>query len=297
MSFAKYLEGRRRSEAAVERLGVAMSALQIRMADSLVDLLLDLDTTGGSNPKLRSTEANVMRVSEIMRLLKSEMADDMWLEAVGDYVDSFDVMEADIMGYAETLGKVDQQLITALKKHYKVVVAEFLTDPQSFAIDLFNPVQQNIITSIATEGPLKDLNESTRNIIKGTEEAPGAVVDAAKPMAETSATLYERSATSKVADQLGIEIYFYQGRNIDTTRPFCKERAGHAWHKKEIEAWADLDWAGKVDGKDKQTIFVYLGGWFSKRKSCRHVLIPVSGADVPKADIERMVSKGLIAPR
>ena len=66
MSFAKYLEGRRRSEAAVEKLAVAMSDLQIRMADQLVDLLLDLDVRNG---KVESTDANINRVSQIMALL------------------------------------------------------------------------------------------------------------------------------------------------------------------------------------------------------------------------------------
>ena len=294
MSFAKYLEGRRRSEAAVEKLAGAMSDLQVRMADQLVDLLLELDVKGG---KVESTEANVNRVSEIMRLLKNQLADDQWIEAVSDYVDSFDRMEGDIVGYMGTLGEVDERLITALKRHYKTVVAEFLTNPQSFAKDVFNPVQQNIITSIATNAPLKELNESTRTILRGAEDKDGAIVDAAKPMAETSATLYERSATSKIAEELGIELYFYQGRNIDTTRPFpCGNWAGHAMHRKEIEELADEDWAGKIDGTDKQTIFVYLGGWFGNKKACRHVLIPISGKDAPQEDLARMRSKGLIAP-
>ena len=291
MSFAKYLEGRRRSEAAVEKLAVAMSDLQIRMADQLVDLLLDLDVRNG---KVESTDANINRVSQIMALLKGNLADDTWIEAVGEYVDSFDIMEGDIVGYTETLGSVDKNLIAALKKYYKTSVAEFLLSPEVFAKDVFKPIEQNIITSISTNAPLKELNESTRTILKGTGEKEGAIVEAGKPMAETSATLYERSATSKIADELGIELYFYQGRNIDTTRPFCKARAGHAWHIKEIEAWAEEDWAGKVDGTDKQTIFVYLGGWFANRKSCRHVLLPVSIDSVPKEDLARMKANGYI---
>ena len=293
MSFAKYLEGRRRSEAAVEKLAGAMSDLQVRMADQLVDLLLELDVKGG---KVESAEANVNRVSEIMRLLKNQLADDQWIEAVADYVDSFDIMEGDIVGYMGSLGEVDERLITALKRYYKTSVAEFLTNPQSFAKDVFKPIEQNIITSISTNASLKELNDSTRTILKGQPEKEGAFVQAAKPMAETSATLYERSATSKIAEELGIEIYFYQGRNIDSTRPFCKARAGHAWHISEIQAWADDEWAGKIDGTDKQTIFVYLGGWFGDKKACRHALLPISGADAPAEDLARMRSKGLIAP-
>lgn len=292
MSFQKYLEGRRRSEAAVEKLEGAMSDLQIRMADKLVDLLFSLDVRNG---KIESTDLNVQRVADIMRLLKNELANDEWIAAVGDYVDSFDVLEADIVGYARTLGPMDQGLIAALKQHYKRSIAEFLLNPQSYAGDLFVPVESSILTSISTGGPIKELNETARVLIKGDEDKAGAVVETAKPMAENSATLYERSATSKVAEELGIEIYFYQGRNIDTTRPFCKERAGHAWHKKEIESWAALEWAGKVEGTDKQTIFVYLGGYFGLKKACRHILVPLDISDAPKADVDRMVEKGLIA--
>lgn len=70
---------------------------------------------------------------------------------------------------------------------------------------------------------------------------------------------------------------------MDTTRPFCKARAGKFFHRSEVEAWASMDWAGKMAGTDARTIFVTRGGY-----NCQHSLLPVSKFAVPAADRARI---------
>jgi hypothetical protein len=91
------------------------------------------------------------------------------------------------------------------------------------------------------------------------------------------------------SDAVGAEFFLYQGRPIDTTRPFCRARAGKYWHRREIESWADEEWSGKTKGTTTATIFNYLGGY-----NCRHVLVPVRQDVVPASDLERMRKAGYI---
>jgi hypothetical protein len=102
-------------------------------------------------------------------------------------------------------------------------------------------------------------------------------------------SVYERTATSVAAEAVGAEFFLYQGRPIDTTRPFCRDRSNKYYHKREIAGWADEDWNGKMAGTTSATIFQYLGGY-----NCRHVLVPVRQDQVPAADLQRMRERGYI---
>lgn len=292
MSFEDFLKARKVTDKASEDLDKAMSALQVRMADRLVELLRTLKVDARGN--IERTDTNVVAMAEIVRLLKSEMVDAEWVTAVTEYVSSFDDIEDAVLRYGSSLGEIDTGVLTAIKAHYQTTIAEFLLTPDSFSRSLFMPIDRTLSAAVTVGAEFQSTQDALKDHIKGTPDTLGGVQEAAKGPADTSATIYERSATQTIADQVGIEIFMYQGRNIDTTRPFCKERSGHAWHRKEIEKWADLEWAGKVDGTDAQTIFVYLGGWYGNRASCRHVLVPIAVRDTPKADLDRMREKGLI---
>lgn len=291
MSFADFQKARRVTDKSAEDLRAAMSALQVRMADRLADLLRTMDVKDG---KLVTSEANVARMAEVIRILRDQMNDPQWVEAVRAYVSSFDDIETAVLKYGASLGEVDDGPLTAIKAHYQTTIAEFLLNPASFNRSIFIPLDRTLSAAVTVGAEFDTTAKAMRDHIKGTPDTRGGIEQTATGAADTSVTVYERSATQTIADQVGSDIFMYQGRPIDTTRPFCLEREGHAWHRKEIEAWADLEWAGKVDGTDAQTIFIFLGGWYGDRASCRHVLVPINVRDTPSSDLARMRSKGLI---
>jgi len=86
-------------------------------------------------------------------------------------------------------------------------------------------------------------------------------------------SLYQMTQTYqlKISNDLGIEYYYYAGTKMKTSRQFCISRYGKVFTKKEIQSWPELNWAGKIPGTDKNTIFVYRGGY-----NCRHTLRPIS---------------------
>lgn len=89
----------------------------------------------------------------------------------------------------------------------------------------------------------------------------------------TTDSLYQMTQTYqlKISNDLGIEYYYYAGTKMKTSRQFCISRYGKVFTKKEIQSWPELNWAGKIPGTDKNTIFVYRGGY-----NCRHTLRPIS---------------------
>lgn len=291
MSLKAFLEARKAADAGADKLLSDMEALQGRLAERLTEELTQLETSGGV---ILNMEANIARLSRISSIVDELVRDEVWLNAVADYVDNMDGVTSDLLKYLKTLGPVDEAPLLALNRQFKALVADTLTNPQTYASSVTLPVAQDVGASIATQAPLSDAIKSVSIVVEGGEDAAGPIAGDLGPTAIDVAKVSERSITQKAADELGAKFYLYQGSEIDTTRKFCEERRGKVWHQKEIEEWASLQWDGKVDGTNEKTIFIYLGGWYGKEKGCRHALVPVAKRDVPASDLQRMRNKGLI---
>lgn len=95
---------------------------------------------------------------------------------------------------------------------------------------------------------------------------------------------FHRAYFKAAGDRVGLQWYRYVGGRIDSTRAFCKERTGKYFHRSEVEAWSDLNWEGKIDGTNAETIFTFAGGY-----NCRHTLVPVLAKVVPAEDRARIL--------
>ena len=78
----------------------------------------------------------------------------------------------------------------------------------------------------------------------------------------------DRSVQNVYAERLGLSYAVYSGTVMDTTRPFCEARVNKVFSRKQIAAWADLDFAGKPRIYDP---FMDCGG-----HNCRHHLSWIS---------------------
>ena len=288
MTLQQFLAERAKADDSVKRLLEGMSALQKRISDRLADDIADLDT---SNGRLVASEANINRINGIIASMERDFPDPEWQRAVGEYLRTFDVLDKAVIGYVGELGVVDAAVTRALRIQFKQQAADYLLSAQSFQGTLGTRIAQEVGASIASGGGYRDLVKAIDEVVDGMPDKDGALVGYARTSANDLVSIYERSATQIVSDAVGAEFYWYQGRPIDTTRPFCRARANKYFHRREIEAWGDLEpWSGQIPGTNSRTVFTLLGGY-----NCRHVLVPVARRDVPKEDIERMKSKGLIA--
>lgn len=286
MTLREFQEGQLAGDEGIAKMFDAMSGLQGRLATRIAGILGDLDVRGGT---ILPTEANIARLSEVMQAIEAGFVDDQYERAVRDYLRTFDKLTTNTATWANELGRFSPDLLTSLSRQYKTIAAEYLLNAQSFSLTMLNPIAQEVAGYIATGGRYRDLVDSVSTIVTGGGEADGALLGNARTAVNDLVSVYERTATSVAAEAVGADFFLYQGRPIDTTRPFCRDRANKYYHRREIAGWADEDWNGKMAGTTSTTIFQYLGGY-----NCRHVLVPVRQDLVPAADLQRMREKGYI---
>jgi hypothetical protein len=286
MTLREFQEGQLAGDEGIAKMFDAMSGLQGRLSTRIAGILGDLDVRGGT---ILATEANIARLSEVMQAIEAGFVDDQYERAVRDYLRTFDKLTTNTATWANELGSFSPDLLTSLSRQYKTIAAEYLLNAQSFSLTMLNPIAQEVAGYIATGGRYRDLVDSVSTIVTGGGEADGALLGNARTAVNDLVSVYERTATSVAAEAVGADFFLYQGRPIDTTRPFCRDRANKYYHRREITGWADEDWNGKMAGTTSTTIFQYLGGY-----NCRHVLVPVRQDLVPAADLQRMREKGYI---
>jgi hypothetical protein len=286
MTFREFTEGQKAGDEGIAKMFDALSGLQGRLATRIAGILGELDTRGGA---ILATEANIARLSEVMQAIEAGFVDPTYEAAVRDYLRTFDKLTTNTATWASELGTFSPDLLTALTRQYKTIAAEYLLNSQSFSLTMLNPIAQEVAGYIATGGRYRDLVQSVSDIVTGGEATDGALLGNARTAVNDLVSVYERTATSVAAEAVGAEFFLYQGRPIDTTRPFCRDRSNKYYHKREIAGWADEDWNGKMAGTTSATIFQYLGGY-----NCRHVLVPVRQDQVPAADLQRMRERGYI---
>lgn len=286
MTLSEYIEGQKAGDEGIAKMLLAMEALQGRLSGRIAEVLGDLEISGGT---LVASEANLARLAEVMQAIEAGFIDPQWERAVADYLNTFDQLGRNTLEWGRELGSVSPGLLNVLQRQYRIVAAEYLLTAQSFSLTLLNPIAQEVGSYIATGSRYGDLVRAVTDIVTGGDTTDGAILGNARTAVNDLVSVYERTATTVVSDAVGANFFQYQGRPIDTTREFCRARAGKYFHRREIEQWADEDWNGKMKGTTSSTIFNYLGGY-----NCRHVLIPVRQSAVPKEDLDRMRERGYI---
>lgn len=256
----------------------------------LLGLLEGLDREAGN---IVISEANIARIEQIINGLKDVFFDKDYLAAVKTFAGEFDTQakitkQLFAVGFDEIPNdKLFQEILRVTKRN-----AVSLFNDQAISQEYFEPLRISLTTSITSGASYKDTVESIRALTLGNSTAEGLVQSHAKTIARTSFSISDRAYTTQISQAYNIEFYKYSGSTIETTRPFCDSRHNKFYHKKEVEAWGDLDpWAGWMKGTNSSTIFTNLGGW-----NCRHSLIPVSVFAVPKKDILRAIDKGFFKP-
>jgi len=284
MTLEEFLKAREAGDEGIENLLEGMTAFQARLAQRMTEAMSALEVRGGI---LVASEANMANLATIMGGLEQGFSDPKWEAAVREYLDTFNTLGANVAAYSG--GAMDAALLAAMRKQYKTVAAEYLLNASSFGRTLAMPIAQEVGTYIATGARYGDLLGTVTNLITGGEAADGAILGQASTVVNDLVTVYERSAMDVAAQAMGSEFYYYQGRPIKTTRPFCRVRSNKYFHRGEIESWGNEEWSGQIPGTNAQTIFTLLGGY-----NCRHMLIPVTRDQVPPGDLQRMEANGYI---
>lgn len=248
------------------------------------------------------SKRNLALIEEIMAGLKSELQnkDGVYYKAVKSFTDEIKVQQGLTDDYFDDVfGSMGGTFAKEAALTTRRQAADLLLG-SSVEGTFFNPVREQITNSIISGSSYKETVSALREVIIGDKKKEGSLLSHVKQIAHDAFAIADRSYTANVSDELGVEWFNYRGTEIKTSRPFCKERHGRYFHKKEIEAWGEGKktlgfrtpdvtghWTGEMIGTNAKTIFSLAGGY-----NCRHGISPVTIARVPKSDIDRAVEQG-----
>ena len=149
------------------------------------------------------------------------------------------------------------------------------------------PIRNILNQNINTGASYNDLLKQLRTFIIGDDKLDGKLKSYSGQIVTDSLFNFSRAFQEAVSAKTGLQFILYSGHAIKDSRDFCLARKGKYFHKREVEQWARLSWAGKRQGTTSSTIFIYAGGY-----RCTDMIIYVSELIVPKDVIDRAKAAG-----
>lgn len=270
--------------AADARFATSMGRVQNNLYESLLTIIknLEVDQDGyilqnGANRKLLGDAE-----AKIYEIFNSTP----YQNAVTNYVFTIPGIDKLNQEYFMTMPrfKENKLFLKSLQSQTIKTIEQYILQDglQSQVID---PLVQIMNQNVNTGGRFSGFLEQVQNYIKGSPKVEGRALRYSRNFLKDSLFQYSRSYQESVTRDLDLNWYLYSGGLIDTSRPFCIERAGKYFQRKEIESWASESWAGKHQQTTESSIFIFCGGY-----SCSHSLIPVHESIVPEDDLVRHVA-------
>lgn len=287
-------------ESVPAKLETAAIKTQAEAWKKIRPILAEMDVDAAGN--IEQTENNVRRIGLINEELKKVLAGSEYKEAVKSFLDSIDkgmqLTDEIARTFEESFepNQVQKQLLQISKQN---AINAFYGS--GLDARFTQPFLEQLTANVAARAPLREAVNALEGLVVGTEANDGRILANIKTTATTAQAVADRSYSAAVNEELDIQWYEYLGGEIDTTRPFCRNREDGIYHKKEIEAWGDGKnsagindirdgtWAGRIDGTDSRSIFTFVGGW-----NCRHYLVPVPDNKVPDTVKARARAEGYI---
>ncbi|MER3499851.1 MAG: hypothetical protein C4308_15185, partial [Chitinophagaceae bacterium] len=153
----------------------------------------------------------------------------------------------------------------------------------------------------------KSLQEQLNNLLTQSGGTDGAILKYTKQITTDAVNQYSAQYMQNMTSDLGYEWYRYQGKNIDTSRPFCfamtEREYFHITEVQDLLAAKDLYYTedgekkrvriykrtglpyGMIEDTDESNFFVRRGGY-----NCGHQIFPVAESRVPQEHKERVYS-------
>jgi hypothetical protein len=257
---------------------------------NVLALINSLDVDDGV---VATNTKNLETLGKISNELKGALLGKRYLIAVREFVLEFDEQATVIQKYLiEEFGEFVINDIAYQSLQIAKENAAELFIGQSTKSRILDPIQNEIRNAINAGSSYVDLVKNIQNFTTGTETTDGLLTRYAKQLSYDAFAISDRNFTQLATIDLGLEFYIYAGGLIKDTRDFCQTRNGKYYHYNEVSDWGNLkQWDGKYKGTDTKTIFLFAGGY-----NCRHSIVPVSMASVPKDVLIRNIANGNFKP-
>ena len=260
-------------------------------------LISELETSGGA---FVYSQKNLNILESINTRLTDAVFNDEYTSSLTSYISEFE-KQADINNsiFSQQFDGFQTSAIYNTIKQNSIKSATELFAVDGFANTITTPILEQLNQAIINNGSITETITAVNNFIVGDGSVDGVLMNYVKTNSYDAFAIYDRTYSQAVYNNLGSEWFVYSGKSRDTSRCFCVERSNKFYHKKEIEAWGNMQdlgecrsgdgWQGMRKGTNSNTIFSFAGGY-----RCDHTIMAVSENAVPKEVIERNKNKGNI---
>ena len=260
---------------------------------------LDVDASG----KVKQTIQNLKRLTQIKAKLASLAKDKEWVDGISKFTHYFDVLQKQQNAYFTQHFSEATLTETAKKKHelMKQMAVQNTIEAligDGLKANVTDKLNDILLRAVTTNAKFADLQEELRAHLLGKEGGQGAFARYATTYATTALSQFTGQNNKLMTDNLGTEWFMYVGSNMETTREFCQLLTAKKYiHRSEIP----MILTGKIDenqcriyektglpygmieGTTADNFQCNCGGW-----NCRHQLVPVADAVVPKKMRDRV---------
>lgn len=293
--------------AEIERLIVAnnikfaatMGTVQGSLYNKIIGILKGLELDGEGYIKQSSANRKILR--EAQNAFDQIISKGPYRNAVESHLKVIPEIDSLNTRYFRSINDIFTPNKNFIKELQRQVIRDVNTNllNEGVIAQVKTPLNQILNQNVNTGGSFSGFQDQLRNFIKGNDQVEGRLLRYTTTYTADTLFNYSRSWQEAVTSDLGLEFYLYSGGLTGApkgksgkagkggSREFCIERVDKYYHRKEIEAWADLEWAGKNPLTTKSSIFSLAGGY-----NCKHSIIPVSDKIVPKEVIQRAIDAG-----
>lgn len=267
--------------------------VQGTLYNKIIGILKGLELDGDGYIKQSTVNRKILR--EAQSIFDAVITNGPYQNAVESHLKVIPKIDALNVQYFESISDIFSPKRNFIKELQAQVIRDVNINllNEGLIAQVKTPLNQILNQNINSGGSFSGFQQQIRNYILGNEKVEGRLLNYTKTMLSDTLFNYSRTWQDAVTNDLGLEFYLYAGgltaggKGSSGSREFCIERTGNFYHRKEIEAMADLQWKGRNPLTTKSSIFTLLGGY-----NCHHSVIPVSELIVPKEVIQRAIDAG-----
>jgi hypothetical protein len=254
---------------------------------------LDLDAVGNIKPTIK----NIKTIKKISNRLESVILKNPdYLQAVKSTAKGFDeITKIQAKVTTEAFGSAN--IAASLTEIKDISIDQVIADLTESGIkaNVIDAIETTLIDNVKTGNSFSKMTSQIKDLLDNETTASGGKLSAYSTQIVTDGLYqYAGNYDQLVGQAYKTKWYKYVGSEIDTTRPLCAALVEKKYiHESELKGIVD----GRVDGKQisvagqnpsttSSNFIVYRGGY-----NCRHRMIPVPEASIPKELREKYADK------
>jgi hypothetical protein len=279
--------------------GLAKS--QVAAYNKMIGLIKELSLDSAGN--IKRTAANIKLLKGITKSIQDTLLTPAYKARVAKYLNGFDSIANEQLLYFKAIkvGYEASIIQETIKSSFVDSTIGALTET-GLNEYFTQPLKDIVYRNISSGGSYATFQQEIKDYILGNDKIDSKLLRYTRQITNDSISNFNGEYNQSISQDLGLVFYKYLGGKKDTTRAFCEERYGKFYHIEEVKGWGkgerccglhwpqNKSWAGMRTGTNENNILTFRGGY-----SCRHQIIAVSQAIVPKDVIKRAKDQGVFS--